>query len=114
MASTEQPNASIDISTLDPFSEIERGHACKTLHLHKFCGFARCRRTHRCTGDPRRCFQTHGAAVPQDVRAFAEKLLVAARYDSVRPGEGGRWLSETYPRETEAFALWSARFAEHH
>jgi hypothetical protein len=112
-ASPERPNASrSDVSTLDPFSDIERRHACKTLRLHDFCGFARCRRTHRCTGDPRRCFQTHGRAVPQDVRTFAAKLLVAARSDSVRPGEGMSWLNEMYPRETQAFEAWSARFAE--
>jgi hypothetical protein len=45
------------------------------------------------------------------VRTFAEKLLVAARYDSVRPGEGMSWLNEMYPRETQAFNAWSARFA---
>ena len=112
-ANTEQPSrnaSSIDTTRLDQFSDGERRQVCKTLHLPEVCGFARCRRTHRCHGEPRRCLHTHGAGVPQDVHTFAQVLLVAARYDRVRPGEGLPWLQEMYPRETEAFGVWSARF----
>jgi hypothetical protein len=111
-ANSEQPySRTLPLDTLTSFSDAEHRDVCKTLHLPRVCGLARCRRTQRCHGAPRRCLDTHGAAVPQEVRTFAQALLVAARYDSVSPGQGMPWLRALFSRETEAFEAWSARNA---
>jgi hypothetical protein len=88
---------------------VERHIVCRMLQLHRFCALARCRRTRCCHGAPQRCLATHGPAVPRAVRDFAEAVLVAARYEEVREGDGERWLKKSYRREAAVFEAWIAR-----
>ena len=109
MSPTVQPPATA--APQDHFDAHEHRFICNALQLHLFCGLARCRRQRRCAGDPRRCQETHAAAVPRDAHTYARQVLIAGRYDRVRAGSGGEWLNESCRHEMAAFNAWDAQCA---
>ena len=90
------------------YSVAEGRFVCRAPQLYRFCSLARCRRMRGCQGEPQRCLETHGAAVPGEARVAAEAALSAAHYNRVDEGSGNRWFKQTYRRETAVFAAFIA------
>src|ERR1700752_4776678 len=78
------------------YSVAEGRSVCRALQLYRCASLARGRGRRGCRGEPQRCLETHGAAVPGEARVAAEAALSAAHYNRVDEGSGNRWFKQTY------------------